>query len=262
MLMRKEEILTLQLSHYVLFFFLCSMLGWMMEVVTFLVCRGKFVNRGFLLGPYCPIYGTGCVLMTWLIPQYADSIPATFALALLLCGTVEYLTSWAMEKIFHARWWDYSGQRFQLNGRVCLKNLLAFGVLGVLVVKVLAPFAFGLFELLPDRVAYGLCIGLLVLFITDVILSANVLGRICHTAATLTGDSTETLTRAVREALWEKGCLLRRTLHAFPEVRLYNKQLLEHLHQHRTELIQKSRERNIRLRNELDQLEHRFRSRD
>ncbi|MGN0753523.1 MAG: hypothetical protein ACI4ME_03620 [Aristaeellaceae bacterium] len=249
----------LQISYYILFFFLCSMLGWLMEVVTIFVRRGKFVNRGFLIGPYCPIYGTGCVLMTWLIPMYADSIPATFALALILCGTVEYLTSWAMEKIYHARWWDYSGQRFQINGRVCLKNLLAFGVLGVLVVKLLAPYAFGLFGRMPEGLVYGLCIGLVVLFITDVTLSANVLGRIRHTAANLTGDSTETLTHAVREALWEKGILLRRTLHAYPEVKLYNKQLMERLHQHTAELMQKNRARNARLRSELEQLEERFR---
>lgn len=251
----------LQFSYYVLFFFLCSVLGWLMEVVTTLVHRGKFVNRGFLIGPYCPIYGTGCVLMTWLIPRYAESIPATFALALILCGAVEYLTGWAMEKIFHARWWDYSDHRFHLNGRVCLENLLAFGVLGVMVVRVLAPFSFGLFARLPDGVAYGLCIGLAAVFLTDAALSMNVLGRIRHTAANLTGDSTETLTRAVREALWEKGQLLRRTLHAFPEVKLYNQQLLEHIRQHRAELAQKNRERTARLHRELEQLEERIRSR-
>lgn len=248
-------------QQYILFFFLCSFLGWVMEVCTMLVRHRRFINRGFLIGPYCPIYGVGSVLMAWLLPRYAESIPSTFALAVLMCGTVEYLTGWAMEKLFHARWWDYSDRRFHLNGRVCLDNLLAFGILGVLVVKVLAPFVFGLLARIPAGVVNGLCIGLTALLLTDAAISVGVLSRIRSTAARLTGDSTEALTHAVHEALLAQGQLIRRTLHAFPGARLYNRALLDKLQHARYELQQKTRERNARFRQELEQLEQRLRPR-
>lgn len=117
---------------YVLLFFACSFLGWCMEVTCKLVQFGRFINRGFLLGPLCPIYGTGAVLMAYFLPLWTTQVESTFLLALVLCGTLEYITSWLMEKLFHARWWDYSQKRFNINGRVCASNLLAFGVMGVL----------------------------------------------------------------------------------------------------------------------------------
>lgn len=91
---------------YVLFFFACSFLGWCMEVTCKLVQFGRFINRGFLLGPLCPIYGTGAVLMAYFLPLWTTQVESTFLLALVLCGTLEYITSWLMEKLFHARWWN------------------------------------------------------------------------------------------------------------------------------------------------------------
>ncbi len=254
----RKGVIFIFIQAYLLFFFLCSFLGWVMEVCVKLVQHGRFINRGFLIGPYCPIYGVGCVLMAWLLPQYAESIPATFALAMLVCGVVEYVTSWAMEKLFQARWWDYSTKRFQLNGRVCLQNLLAFGVMGVAVVKLLAPWMLGLLSKLPIGLMNGLCIGLSVLFVADVAVSVNVLGRIRSVAANVKGDSTEVITRAVHERLMQRGLLLRRALHAFPDARLYNRRLLEQLRNNRRELTRRAHERNIRFRQELEQMEKRL----
>lgn len=87
---------------YVLLFFACSFLGWCMEVTCKLVQFGRFINRGFLLGPLCPIYGTGAVLMAYFLPLWTTQVESTFLLALVLCGTLEYITSWLMEKLFHA----------------------------------------------------------------------------------------------------------------------------------------------------------------
>lgn len=247
------------IQQYILFFFLCSFLGWVMEVCVKLVQHGRFINRGFLIGPYCPIYGVGCVLMAWLLPQYAQSIPATFALAMLLCGVVEYVTSWGMEKLFQARWWDYSTKRFQLNGRICLQNLLAFGALGVAVVKLLAPWMFRLLAKIPTGLMNGLCIGLSALFLADLAVSVNVLGHIRSVAANVKGDSTEVITRAVHERLMKRGLLLRRALHAFPDARLYNRCLLTQLRADRRELARRAHERNVRFRQELEQMEQRLR---
>lgn len=81
---------------YVLLFFACSFLGWCMEVTCKLVQFGRFINRGFLLGPLCPIYGTGAVLMAYFLPLWTTQVESTFLLALVLCGTLEYITSWLM----------------------------------------------------------------------------------------------------------------------------------------------------------------------
>ena len=150
----------LTLECYILLFFTGAFLGWVMEVVCKLIQFGRFINRGFLIGPYCPIYGFGAVLVTALLTPFSASPPAVFVLAMAVCGTLEYLTSYVMEKLFHARWWDYSHRRFNLNGRVCAGTLIPFGLLGLGMVYVARPLLFGLYLKLPQPWMDGLCVGL------------------------------------------------------------------------------------------------------
>ena len=110
-----------------------------MEVVGKLIEKKKFINRGFLIGPYCPIYGTGAILITFLLKKYVPYPFALFVMAILVCGTLEYLTSYLMEKIYHARWWDYTNRKFNINGRVCLETLLPFGIAATLILCKLNP---------------------------------------------------------------------------------------------------------------------------
>ena len=105
----------------VLLFFMYSFAGWCMEVVLKYIQYHRFINRGFLTGPICPIYGTGALLITAAIDglsRYESAYGTTFAISFVLCGAVEYLTSYFLEKRFHARWWDYSGKPMNLHGRV------------------------------------------------------------------------------------------------------------------------------------------------
>ena len=146
----------LTLECYILLFFTGAFLGWVMEVVCKLIQFGRFINRGFLIGPYCPIYGFGAVLVTALLTPFSESPLAVFVLAMAVCGTLEYLTSYVMEKLFHARWWDYSHRRFNLNGRVCAGTLIPFGLLGLGMVYVARPVLFGLFARLPQAWRDGL----------------------------------------------------------------------------------------------------------
>ena len=210
---------------------------------------------GVLLGPLCPIYGTGAVLMAYFLPLWTTQVESTFLLALVLCGTLEYITSWLMEKLFHARWWDYSQKRFNINGRVCASNLLAFGVMGVFVVKVLKPFAFGLFAKIPPVWLDAITITLTVLLVADVAISAGVLTKIRGAAESVRADNTEAITKAVREALMAQGFLLRHPLHAFPEVQFYNKAHLARLKAKHDELQANMREKREKLQQELDRLE-------
>lgn len=123
-----------------LIFILFSFIGWICEVIYVGVTSAhKFVNRGFLHGPICPVYGFGGVVILMLPPSlYSTWIPL-FLASMILCTTVEYFVSWLMEKLFHTRWWDYSHYKIQLNGRICLLNSILFGFLGVVVIHFVYP---------------------------------------------------------------------------------------------------------------------------
>lgn len=235
------------LEQYVLLFFISSVLGWLMEVCCKLVQFHRFINRGFLIGPYCPIYGFGAVLVTALLSPFAQAPVAVFVMAVAVCGTLEYLTSYLMEKLFHARWWDYSHKRFNLNGRICADTLIPFGLLGLLMIYVVKPFLFGQMEKMSPALLEGLCIGLICLFAADAVLSVTVLNKIRREADLSGKDDTENITRAVREHLAKQSVLVRRALAAFPYARLYSKSLMQRLHQRRKEIRQEMKEKMKRL---------------
>ena len=136
-----------------LIFILFSFIGWISEVIYVGVTSAhKFVNRGFLHGPLCPVYGFGGVVILMLPPSlYATWIPLFFA-SMILCTTVEYFVSWLMEKLFHTRWWDYSHYKIQLNGRICLLNSILFGFLGVVVIHFVYPLMIDLLNSLGQKV--------------------------------------------------------------------------------------------------------------
>lgn len=108
---------------YFMLFFIYAILGWIIETTLVSIEKRKFVNRGFLIGPYCPIYGFGGLAITILLKNYTKDPIVLFLMAVIICGTLEYFTSYIMEKIFKARWWDYSAKKYNINGRICLENL-------------------------------------------------------------------------------------------------------------------------------------------
>lgn len=124
---------------YSIYFFFYSFAGWACECIYCGLPAKKFVNRGFLAGPICPIYGFGAVLVIWLLTPVSHNILLLFVLGALLTTLVEYITSWGMEKLFHMTWWDYSNYPYNLNGRVCLKNSTLFGLMSVLLMKFVHP---------------------------------------------------------------------------------------------------------------------------
>ena len=113
------------------YFFVYSFIGWCSEVVFAAVKHGKFVNRGFLNGPLCPIYGAGavCILLALTPLQKGRSwdFLAVFACSALLCSALEFFTGFIMEKFFHRKWWDYGDRRFNLMSYVCLEMTLLWG---------------------------------------------------------------------------------------------------------------------------------------
>ena len=105
-----------------------------METIFVGIQKKRIVDRGFLIGPYCPIYGVGALVMIFYLTQYKDNILTVFILGVVICSLLEYFTSYVMEKLFKTRWWDYSNNKFNLNGRICGFNSLLFGIAGVLVI--------------------------------------------------------------------------------------------------------------------------------
>ena len=194
------------------------------------------------MGPWCPIYGFGAVFISLLLSRHAEDPLAVFGLAILICGILEYSTSYMMEKIFHARWWDYSTKKFNLNGRVCADTLLPFGLLGLLLVYAITPVMFSCFDLLSETMIQIICLSLSLLFLADITISTTTLVKIRVHAGKLNGDSTEKITNEVRSVLAEKSALVRRMMRAFPEARLYNGKII---------IIM--RERRLQLRKEIKQ---------
>lgn len=212
---------------YILLFFIYSIFGWIMEVVCKLIEKKKFINRGFLIGPYCPIYGHGAILITLLLQKYINDPIALFIMGIVICSILEYLTSYFMEKIFHARWWDYSQRKFNINGRICLRTMIPFGLLGLFIMYVSNPFFFDVIEKIPNVTLNIICITLLVIFFIDNIVSFNIISNVNITSKKnkdnteeITGEIAEDLTRKVKDILEKKSILHRRLIHAFPEMKM------------------------------------------
>ena len=151
-------------------FWIFAVLGWIMEIIVCSFGEKKIVNRGFLIGPYCPIYGFGASIMLLFIP-YKDDPFTCFVLSLFTCSILEYFSSYLMEKMFKIRWWDYSSDTFNINGRVCLRNALAFGALGVIFTRYLYPVVSNLFTMLNDSTVLVLSIIVLIITTVDIIVS-------------------------------------------------------------------------------------------
>ena len=207
-----------EIEQYIALFFIYSFAGWLMEVIRVSKKEKKFVDRGFLIGPYCPIYGYGVLLITILLRKYTDDIIVTFFMSLIICGILEYLTSYLMEKIFKARWWDYSDRKFNINGRICLENLIPFGIGGCIIVYIINPFLLGIIDFVPDIIMHILLTFLLIGYITDLIVSLKIILNLKIVKKELK-DNTDEISEKVKKIILRKSRLYRRLVNAFPRIK-------------------------------------------
>lgn len=155
---------------YILMFFFYSFAGWCLESTYCSIGEKRLVNRGFLTGPLCPIYGTASLVLIVLIYNpFKDNPLAVFALGIILCDIVEYLTSYLMEKLFAARWWDYTYELLNIKGRICLKHSLYWGVISIIFVKVIHPATENLYAKISGAYIYYILAAVLIIFVIDVI---------------------------------------------------------------------------------------------
>ena len=186
------------LEIYFMVFMIYSILGWLMECTLGIIENHKFVNRGFLIGPYCPIYGVGVVCVSLLLSRFANNFIVLFLLSTILCGALEYFTSYIMEKFFNARWWDYSKNKFNINGRVCLETLIPFGVISFLIISFANPWLFEKLYSIDNVVLNYLVIILLLIYITDLCISFTIILRFKNLNKA-EKDNTEEISKKVRE---------------------------------------------------------------
>jgi uncharacterized membrane protein len=121
-------------------FVIYSFMGWLTEVFYAYFKHRKFVNRGFLFGPFCPIYGIGLVLAYRLLYNFKYNIIILFILSVIIASVLEYITGYVLEIFFQSTWWDYSNEKYNLNGKICLKFSLIWGFACVLIVEIVNPF--------------------------------------------------------------------------------------------------------------------------
>ena len=208
---------------YFLYFMIYSFMGWVMEVFVTLWNKKKFVNRGFLIGPYCPIYGCGVIAILLLIGNDTSDVLAVFLKSIFICSVLEYFTSYFMEKIYNVRWWDYSNNKFNVNGRICLETMLPFGFLALSIIYGVHPFV----KNLVANISYGwlitLSIIILIVFVIDNIISTYILFKIKGKITAERKDNTEKIKKYIEKWIQDNTVLYRRVKNAFPKFEIFKK---------------------------------------
>ena len=205
----------------ILLFFIYGFAGWCMEVILKYIQYHRFINRGFLTGPLCPIYGFGAVLITIVIGNLAsvESGPfMTFALSFVICGAVEYLTSLILEKIFHARWWDYSQKPMNLHGRIWIGNLVLFGLAGIVIIHFINPLLYLVLGQVSLRAREIVMSVLLLILVADFVISFFVLKLVKVSVDSSEADNTEEISKEVRQLLTNRSYFYKRFSDAYPDV--------------------------------------------
>ena len=148
-------------------FFIYGFIGWVVEVIYYGITEGKFINRGFLNGALCPVYGIGFYCVIWFFRPFMDSFPLRFFGSAIVCTTVELIAGALLYAIFHLRWWDYSGYFLNLNGRICCEGLAVFAVGGMIAVYLLVPLLDLMMERISTKVLIPVCAVLAFCFFGD-----------------------------------------------------------------------------------------------
>lgn len=199
-------------------FFIFSIFGWICECIYCSIIDKKIVyNRGFLIGPYLPIYGIGA-LYFYVLCKFESNPLVLFLMAIFGTSILEYLTSYIMEKIFKARWWDYSNRFLNLNGRICLRNALLFGIGGVIFSYYIKPFYKSLVVEIPENTLIIVSIIFMVIYLIDSIISLNIMHRLKKNFTNMKKDSTEEIEKEVSKIISKNIFYTKKLFKSFPNV--------------------------------------------
>ena len=168
------------LYRFIWIFFIYAFLGWCTEVSYATLVTGKFVNRGFLNGPVCPIYGFGVVIVLTCLTPLADNLLLLFLGSVVLTSALEWITGFVLEKLFHQRWWDYSDQPFNLSGYICLRFSIAWGFACMFVVKLLHPTVLLFIRIIPQALGVVLLVLLGAVMAVDLAATVSAIVKLNH----------------------------------------------------------------------------------
>ncbi|MBQ0099440.1 MAG: putative ABC transporter permease [Firmicutes bacterium] len=165
--MRVNIIGSISFYDMLLYYIIYSFLGWCLEAVYATLKTGKFVNRGFLNGPVCPIYGFGMAICVLLLNTLVEKWYLLFIVGMLFASMIEFLTGFILEKIFKLKWWDYSKEPFNIKGYICLKFSLLWGLAILLMFKTLVPLTDTIIDALPYNLGLVIIISCFITLIVD-----------------------------------------------------------------------------------------------
>lgn len=167
--MKNVVIFNLSLYNIIFYFAIYAFLGWCVEVAYAALNSGKFVNRGFLNGPVCPIYGFGVVFIIAFLTPIENNFFVLFIGAVFITSFIEYMTGFVLEKVFHHRWWDYSDEPFNIRGYICLKFSLIWGIASIFIIKVVHTVIYDVVRLIPNLVGIIFIAIIIISFLIDFI---------------------------------------------------------------------------------------------
>ena len=170
----------MQIYYLMLYFFVYGFLGWCTEVAYATTKQKKFVNRGFLNGPICPIYGVGVTVVVYFLTPYKDNLILLYVMSTILVTVLEGITGYLMDKIFHHKWWDYTNQPLNIGGYVCLIFSLVWGVACVLIVRVIHPVIHKILTFIPHTVGLVILIVLEISIFVDLYVTAAGILKLNH----------------------------------------------------------------------------------
>ena len=211
-------------SKLFLIYMVYSLLGWFVEVIDLYIVEHKFVNRGFLIGPYCPIYGKSVLIISFLLHRYINKPILLFIMSMLICSIIEYLGSFILEKVFKTRWWDYSHKKFNINGRICLENMFLFGIGSVIVMYFINPLVLKMINSLSSKILFILSLIIFIIYFIDNAVSLIIILNFRQEFNKADGDCTENVAEFVKKELNKRHKLFhQRLINSFPKIKIINR---------------------------------------
>ena len=190
------------LYHILAYFLIYSCIGWCLEVIYAAVTTGQLINRGFLNGPVCPIYGFGVLIVLLVLEPVKDNLALLFFGSMVLTSALEFFIGFIMEQFFHDKWWDYSENPFNIKGYICLEFSLVWGAACVLVVDVIHPMIFKLICAIPEKLSLWLMVFFTAVLISDAVITLWNMLKLPKRLRAI--DELEKAMTAVSDAIGEK----------------------------------------------------------
>lgn len=217
-------------SYLFLIFFIYSVVGYLIEITSCSITEKKLViNRGFLIGPYLPIYGSSVLIMYIFLGKYVGDVITLFVMSCFICSLMEFFTSYILEKIYKVRWWDYTNKKFNIDGRICLENSLLFGLGGLILFYIFNPLILPVLNLISKNNLIVIAIIIEIIFLIDVIISIRILTKLRVSSYKFSlADATAEIIELRNKQIHKDSFLLKRLLNAFPKVEgKYKNQLID-----------------------------------